>query len=423
VSLELHRAASSLSRNRNFNVFWAGQTFSFLGDAISIVAIPLLILEITGSLTQMGAVTALYGAGSLVAGIAAGPIVDHFDRRKVMIRCDLGRAIVYALVPVGWWLAGAQLWLVYAVAFVGSALAMVFGVAYITAVANLVDRDQIVDANGRLQSTYALAFVLGPFLAGLVSNAFGPSLAIGLNGFTYLASASSLLFVRLRRAAAERPHGEHGSPMQEFLAGIRFLIGSPLFRWLTILVGALAFASTGVTDLVIFYLKQNLGQSDRTVGIVFGIASIGTMLSGLLTPRLRRSLGFAVCLIGGFILEGTAMLLLGVSASILLLAGIWAIAAFGSSTRGIVTMTVRQELTPDHLLGRVTAAFWTVFQVPGPLGALALTAFGARVGARTALLVVGVFTLGVALVAFFTPVRAFSPTAEGVQGETAAMIP
>jgi hypothetical protein len=60
----------------------------------------------------------------------------------------------------------------------------------------------------------------------------------------------------------------------------------------------------------------------------------------------------------------------------------------------------------------VTAAFWTVFQVPGPLGALALTAFGARVGARTALLVVGLFVLLVALLALFTPVRAFAPTVE-----------
>jgi MFS family permease len=288
---------------------------------------------------------------------------------------------------------------------------MLFGVAYITAVANLVDRDQIVDANGRLQATYALAFILGPFLAGVISGHFGPTLAIGLDGFTFLASALSLSFVRLRRASAERAE-TRGTHAQEFLAGVRFLFESPLFRWLTILVGALAFVSTGVTDLIIFYLKEDLGQNDRIVGIVFGVASIGTMLSGLLTPRLRRRFGFGVCLIGGFALEGLAMVFLGASASIALLAGIWAFAAFGGSTRGIVTMTLRQELTPDHLLGRVTAAFWTVFSVPGPLGALALTAFGDRVGARTALLVVGVFVLAVAFVALFTPVRAFSPAVE-----------
>src|SRR5690606_8626780 len=121
--------------------------------------------------------------------------------------------------------------------------------AYITAVSNLVDRDQIVDANGRLQASYALAFILGPFLAGIVSAQFGSALAIGLVGFAFLASAISLTFVRLRRASAERPAGERGSTMEEFLAGVRFLFASPLFRWLTILIGALAFVSTGVTDL------------------------------------------------------------------------------------------------------------------------------------------------------------------------------
>jgi MFS family permease len=398
-------AAQSLNRNRDFNVFWAGQTLSFVGDAFSTVAIPLLILQLTGSLTQMGVVTALIGAGSLLAGIAAGPIVDRVDRRQLMIRCDLGRAIVYALVPIGWALLGPQLWLVYGVTLLGSALAMLFGVAYITAVVNLVDREQIVDANGRLQATYALAFILGPFLAGVVSGHFGPALAIGLDGVTFLASAVSLSLLRLRRAAAERAETADGGRSQEFLAGVRFLFGSPLFRWLTILVGAVAFASTGVTDLVIYYLKHDLGQNDQLVGLVFGIASIGTMLSGLLVARLRRGYGSAVCFIGGFILQGIAVLLLGVSTSTLILAAIWGIAAFGDSTRGIVTMTLRQELTPDHLLGRVTAAFWTVFSVPGPLGALVLTHFGERVGARTALLVVGVFIVCIGAVAVFTPVR------------------
>lgn len=407
-----HRPGQSLNRNRDFTVFWAGQTLSFLGDAFSIVAIPLLILEVTGSLTQMGVVTALYGVGSLFAGIAAGPIVDRVDRRKLMIRCDLGRALVYGLVPVGWWLAGPQLWLLYAVTLIGAALAMLFGVAYITAVTNLVDKEQIVDANGRLHASHSLVFILGPLLAGLVSAQFGPSLAIGLDGVTFLASALSLSLLRLRRAIAERPptaEGGRAGRTQEFLAGVRFLFGSPLFRWLTILVGALAFASTGVTDLVIFYLKEDLGQGDRIVGIVFGVASIGAMLSGLLVSRLRRRYGFAVCFIGGFFLEGVALLLLGVSPSVAFLAPVWALAAFGSSTRGVVTMTLRQELTPDHLLGRVTTAFWTIFSVPGPLGAVVLTAFGERVGTRTALLLVGVFILIVGAIALVTPVNAFAP--------------
>jgi MFS family permease len=399
-----------LNRNRDFNVFWAGQTLSALGDAISIIAIPLLVLEVTGSLLAMGAVTALYGVGSLVAGVVGGPIVDRVDRRKLMIGADLARAGLYALVPLCWLLFGPQLWLVFGVALLGSALAMLFGVAYITAVANLVDRDQMTEANGRLQASYALAFALGPLVAGIVSARYGSAAAIGVDALTFLASALSLRFVRLRRAAAQRPAGsEPGGRSQEFLAGIRFLIEDPIFRWLTVLTGGLAFAATGIADLLIFYVKEDLGQSDRVVGIVFGVASLGAVASGLLVSRMRSRLGFGVCFAGGLALQGVALLAIGAAPAIAVVAALSTLSTFGDSTRGVLTMTLRQELTPDHLLGRVTAAFWTVFSVPGPLGALALTAFGTRVGTTTAITAAGAFVLFLAVLSLFSPVRVRDP--------------
>ncbi|HYO30537.1 MAG TPA: MFS transporter [Thermomicrobiales bacterium] len=397
-----------LGRNRDFTVFWVGQTFSVLGDAFSIIAIPLLVLEATGSLTMMGLVTAFYGVGSLVAGILGGPLVDRVDRRKLMIRCDLGRFALYLLVPLGWWLFGPQLWLVFLVATLGSGLAMVFGVAYITAVANLVDRDQITEANGRLQVSYALAFAIGPLLAGLVSERYGTVAAVGIDACTFLVSAGSLAFVRLRRAAAERRH-EEGGRSQEFLAGVRFLLVHPIFRWLTILTGGLAFASTGITDLLIYYVKEDLGQGDRVVGLLFGVASLGAVASGLLVARLRVRFGWGASFVGGLVVQGLALLAIGAVPSVAGIALLTGLSIFGDSTRGVLTMTLRQELTPDHLLGRVTAAFWTVFSVPGPIGALALTAFGERVGTPVALSTVGVGILGLAGLALASPVRAREP--------------
>lgn len=405
--------ARSLRRNKDFNVFWAGQTLSALGDAISLIAVPLLVLEATGSLLAMGVVTALYGVGSLVAGVIGGPIVDRVDRRRLMIGCDLVRCGLYAVVPVCWLLFGPQLWLVYLVALLGSGLAMVFGVAYITAVANLVDRSQITDANGRLQASYALAYALGPLVAGLVSARFGTATAVGVDALTFLASAGSLRFVRLRRAAADRPkEGETGGRSQEFLAGIRFLIEDPIFRWLTVLTGGLAFAATGINDLLIYYVKEDLGQGDRVVGIVFGVASLGAVVSGLLVSRMRARLGFGLCFVGGLALQGLALLAIGAAPAIAAIAVLATVSTFGDSTRGVLTMTLRQELTPDHLLGRVTAAFWTVFSVPGPLGALALTAFGARVGTPTALTVAGAVVLAIAALSLLSPVRVRDPGAE-----------
>jgi MFS family permease len=401
--------SSSLAGNREFNLFWAGQTLSALGDAFGMIAIPLLVLEATGSLTMMGVVTALHGVGSLIAGIIGGPIVDRADRRKLMIRCDLGRFLLYLVIPFGWLLFGPQLWLVFVVTLLGAGLQMVFGIGYITAVTNLVDRGQITDANGRLGASYAVAFTLGPLLAGVMAERFGTAYAIGVDAFTFLISALSLSMIRFRRAAADRPAVSEGRK-QELLAGVKFLFASPLFRWLTFITGGIAFFSTGIYDLLIYYVKEDLSQPTQVVGLVFGVSSIGAVVSGVLLARLRRSLGYGVLYIGGLILQGVALLLIGVAPAVAIISVLATFSAFGEATRGTLTMTLRQELTPDHLLGRVTAAFWTIFSVPGPLGALVLTQFGERVGTPVALSVVGAFVLLLGAFAWFSPMNARSPS-------------
>ncbi|MFM9105313.1 MAG: MFS transporter [Chloroflexota bacterium] len=401
-------ALRPLHRDRNFALFWAGQTLSALGDAFGLIAVPLLVLEITGSLAMMGLVTALHGVGSLIAGIFGGPIVDRADRRKLMIRCDLARFVLYLLIPLGWLLFGPQLWLVFAVTVLGAGLQMVFGIGYITAVANLVDRSRITEANGRLGASYSLAFALGPVLAGLVASRFGAAAAIGVDAFTFLASAASLGMIQLRRAAAVRPEDD-GGRRQEFLAGVTFLFATPLFRWLTFITGGMAFFATGIHDLLIYYVKQDLAQPPQVVGLVFGVASIGAIASGLLLARMRRSLGYGVCYVGGLLLQGAALLLIGVAPAVAIIAALATVSAFGDATRGMLTMTLRQELTPDHLLGRVTAAFWTIFSVPGPLGALALTQFGERVGTPVALSVAGAFVAALGILALFSPMNAREP--------------
>jgi MFS family permease len=80
-----------LLHNRHFNIFWAGQTLSAIGDAVALIAIPLLVLQVTGSVAQMGLVTATVGVGTIIAGVIAGPIADRVDRRRFMIGCDLAR--------------------------------------------------------------------------------------------------------------------------------------------------------------------------------------------------------------------------------------------------------------------------------------------------------------------------------------------
>ncbi|HEY3994170.1 MAG TPA: MFS transporter, partial [Ktedonobacteraceae bacterium] len=386
-----------LWRNRYFTIFWAGQTLSVLGDAFATIAIPLLVLQATGSVAVMGLVTAVFGVAQVVTGLFAGWLADRLDRRRLMIFCDVARTLLYFSIPLGWWLSGPHLWLIFAVVALGSALGMIFQVTYITAVANLVDPDQLNEANSRLQATQAIAFILGPILAGLISGLFGPSVAISVDALSFTVSALSILFLRLRpvaqvsplellraetpeQAALPRETRTRGSLGQEFLAGLRFLWQQPVLRSLTIMLFLTGLLSSGALDIFIFHIKHDLGQNDSMVGLVFGLASIGGVVAGVLAPRLRRYWGFAVCWMIGMIAQFVALALIGISASLLLI-GLLAVAfTFSSTLTGICSISLRQQVTPDYLLGRVTSAFWTLTSAPAPIGAALFTALTGHIG-------------------------------------------
>ena len=403
--------ALPLSHNRNFNIFWLGQSLSALGDGFGFIALPLLVLQATGSVAQMGLVTATFGIAQLIAGVFAGPLVDRVNRRQLMILCDVARTILYLAIPLYWGLVGPQLWLIFVVTALFGALSNVFSIAYITAVANLVDKAQITSANGRLQTTGALAFIIGPMLAGLVSAAFGPATAIGIDAATFAISALTLMLLRLRQAAAVRPASEDGkSKLAEALAGVKFLWQQPVLRAVTLFFLIVNAMLAGANDLFIYYLKHGLSWSDNGVGLVFGASSLGAILGGVLVATLRRNLGFGVCFLGGQVVFALSLVGFGVvppTFIIYLLLG--AGTAFGSSIQGICSMSLRQEITPDHLLGRVTAAFYTLVMALGPVGAAITTAIAASVGALPVIVAMGLIMIVFAAIGLFTPLAAKHP--------------
>ncbi len=380
------RPAALLWRNRGFNILWAGQTLSVLGDSFALVALPLLVLQATGSVAQMGFVTGVNGVGQLVAGVFAGVIVDRVDRRRLMIACDVARCGLYALIPLWWALRGPTFWLIYLVVIGAAVLSMGFQVAYMTAVANLVDRNQITDANARLQVTYSVAYVIGPALAGLVSARTGPITAIGFDALTFAISAASLLFIRLRvtppdvlAVAAVARAAE--SRFSEVIAGARYLWQEPTLRAITWLTSLEALLIGGALDLFIFHLKHDLGQGDTSVGVTLGLASIGAALGSAAAPWLRRRFGFGTTWISGFAFSGLALALVGPAPDAALVAAFASCFTLGDSVRAILQISLRQELSPDHLLGRVTAAFWTIGAVPMSLGAALTASIAQRFGA------------------------------------------
>lgn len=394
----------SLGRDRSFVTYWIAQAVSAAGDSFAYLAVPLLVLHATGSVARMGLLTAVAGVASVGAGVFGGVLVDRFDRRTLMIVADLARLVLYGLIPLVW-LAGPQVWLLFVVLPICEAVGMVCQVASVTAVRNLVDRDRITEANGRLHATYAAAAVVGPLLAGLVSARFGPAAAVGVNAASFALSAVGLRFVRLRPSDPDVATPARERPLAEFLAGARFLWRQPVLRSLTALLSVFIFLTFGLTDVLIYHVKHDLGGSDRTVGTVLGLATLGTVAGALLVAPLRRRLGFGATWIGATGLSGVAVAGIGFAGTVPALTVVAAVHLCAVSVGGICSMSLRQEITPDHLLGRVTSAFWSTHFSLGPAGAALLTWAAGRYGAAVVCLAAGAGCLLVAVGGCCGPVR------------------
>jgi MFS family permease len=430
-------ARSPLWRDRRFCVFLTSQTLSVAGDSFALIAVPLLILRATGSVAQMGLLTGAAGVAAVVAGIFAGILVDRLDRWLLMAACDLARMVLYGLIPLVWAI-GPQVWLLYVILPLCAALGMIFQVGYVTVVPALSGPARITEANGLLYGAASTAAIAGPLLAGLLSAALGPAAAIAVDAFSFAFSAAGVLLIRrsfsASRTASTNPLASGGriadggsatpsatgtpdtarepdreSPWRELLAGARFLWQQPVLRALTVLLTFFIFATEGLPDVLIFYLKHDLSQGDGIVGVVLGVAALGTVVGALVVAPLRRRLGFGACWTGSVLLCGLAVGGLGMSGSVPPVALLAAVYLGCTSVAGICSMSLRQQVTPDHLLGRVTAAFWTIHFSLGPVGVALLTWAAGHFGVEAACLASAAACLLLGAAALLTPIRQRTP--------------
>ncbi|MGH3658262.1 MAG: MFS transporter [Micromonosporaceae bacterium] len=393
---------------RDFGIFWTAETLSTFGASFSLVAVPLLVLDATGSVVQMGLLTGLLGTSNLLTGVFAGVIADRFERRTLLIVCNVAQAVLFGLIPLVW-LVATPIWLLYVVVPLAGVFAMVFRVTYVTVIPRLVGPGEITRANGWLSASFAAGGVIGPVCAGVISGQFGPTTAIAVDAVSFAVAAVALRFVRLRAAPAPAEGTTAAGSWRDLLVGARFLWRHPVLRALTILLTVLIFFWQGLVDLIVFYLKHDLSQPDSTVGYVLAVAATGTFIGSLTVARLRRRLGFGAAWIGSTALCGLAIAAIGFTHSVTGIA-VLAMVAFGATAiGGICSMSLRQEVTPDALLGRVTSAFWTIHFALGPIGAAVVTMVASRFGVSVAVGLSGAASLVIAACAVLTPVRLARP--------------
>ncbi|MFF8731761.1 MFS transporter [Streptomyces sp. NPDC015171] len=386
-------ASASLLRNQQFNFYWAGQTLSAFGNAFGTLALPLLVLDLTGSLVQMGLVSMIYGVLRLVAGVVVGPVIDRVDRTRLMIWCDLGRLVTYGSVPVVWWVE-PQLWLIYVCAAVGAGLGLTFQVAHVSMVQELVPAEQIVDANGRLEASNSFSYLVGPIAAGSLSAVAGPDIAVGIDALTFAGSALSVWLLRSISLQVSDPNADPYATRSDgwlatFRAGVAFLWSNQALRWLTVLLTLFTFVTVSADDLLVYWLRDSLHSKSWVTGLVFAAAALGSLIAAMAAGPLYRRFGFVRCWFGGFFLVAVSVGLLPLTADAMSVAVVGFLFGLGSTLGGICSMSLRQQITPPRITGRVTGAFWTITTSLAPVGAVAMTSACAQWSVKAVLLPVG----------------------------------
>jgi MFS transporter, ENTS family, enterobactin (siderophore) exporter len=375
----------SLRRNRDFLVVLFGQGISSFGDAISNTAMPLLVLALTGSGFAMGIVGVLSTLPDLLVGLPAGAYADRWDRRRMMLGADLGRAVLTALVPVSVWIGGPTLAVIIGVAFPLNVLRVLWLAAYTAAVPGLVGRDQVPRANGIFEAVFNVGWIVGPALAGLLASVIGPGATIAIDAVTFLVSAFALLLVRRPLKPERRAVQTH--LVADVREGIRYVVRQPTLRAVIALWTTTSVITAGLTSVLIFYLTIDRGDGSQAVGIVLSAFAVGSLGGSLLAARLAPRAVGRVMLLGALGFGLTLLVSVGSPVPVMVVAAL--LAGVLNANVLVAYVSLRTLLSPDALLGRVGATARTVSVGLMPVGSLVAGLALDAVGGAVTLAVMG----------------------------------
>jgi MFS family permease len=351
--------------------FWTGQTISNLGSSFTFLALPLLVFQLTGSAVNLAATTAAYFVPYLLFGLVIGAWVDRVDRKRMMILVDFGRAAVIASIPALAAVDALSVWWIYAATFLTATLTIAFDSGEFAAVPSLVDREDLVTANGRIQASYQGAQFIGPILAGgLLGAGLDVEDVLLVDAASFLVSAAALGMVRGSFNAPGDPEREPTSLRRDVVEGLRYVLGHPVLRNISLMMAMFNFVGTTTIAQLVLFAKERLDASNAEVGFLFSAGSAGIVVLGLLAGRIRRRLSFSVAALGALMLYGVLTFVFAWTEMYWLALPLWGLISGLGIFFNINTISLRQEIVPSHMLGRVVSIAGVLAWSAIPLGTL-----------------------------------------------------
>jgi MFS family permease len=376
---------------RDFRLLWTGMTLSALGDSISLVALLWLVYQTTGSARQLGWFVATYTAPVAVGGLVAGSVLDRFDRRAVLLADNLVRGAAFAVVPLLYHAHALALWHLYLVAALFALFKMVPLAGVPAMIPQLVPPGELDSANALESIGYGVATLAGPAAAGILLTRLNGADVVAVDAATYFAFAA--LLWRLRRATGHADADTGAAPAAAgggagLLPALRFIVGEPAIVATTVMFMLFNVGLGIILVLLPVYARTVLTVGGGASG--FGVLSsalaggelAGAAAAGMVSSRwpLGRAIAASQLAAGAFLLGLVALPQLPGAVAFL------ALSAFCSGPLTVWAQTLRMQLIPAHLRGRVFGLLRTSMQATPPLGGLAASLLLAGPGLRQAVL-------------------------------------
>jgi MFS family permease len=382
-----------LWRNRNYLLLQGGQTVSYIGNQQQSIALPLLVLALTGSVVQAGIAVSLSTIAVLVVSPLAGALIDKWNRKRTMLICDAGRMFITLTIPLAFWFHALTMLQIYIVVTIAGVLGTMFNVANTAALPNVVTREQLPVALSQSQAAYSCVRTFGSLLGGTLYS-LGEIFPFIVNVFSFGASVFSLGLIRGNFQS--RREGS-SLPLHKAVAeGFSWLWKQPLLRFLTLVNGADSLRY-GAGYLVILVLARELHTSSSGIGAIFTAAAVGALLGNLVSNWVRRYMSFGTIAIGMLWLEALMFPLYAIAPNALIMGFIAAAEEFVGPIYTISLNSYRLMATPDSMRGRTSSTVQFVMQGAQSVGAIMGGIVIQGVGAKWSALLLGVWLVLLAI--------------------------
>ncbi len=386
-------------RNKNYQLYFAGQLVSLIGTWLQIVAQGWLVLELTNSAFLIGLVAAISTFPTLLFSLFGGVIVDRFSKQKIIFFTQFASMVLAFVLGILTVLKIVNVWEIMVLSFLLGVVNAIDMPARQAFTVEMVGKEDMASAIALNSGIFNSARVIGPSIAGFLIAFWGAGGAFLANGISYVAVIVALFYIKPRGAAIPRTHPH---PIKAIKEGVVYSFSHPMIRMLLILTGVVSVFGWSYTTILPIITKQTFHMGPEGLGYLYSISGLGALLATFLVSAFSNKVSSLKFILGGNAIFAISMFLFTFSQSFATAAPILFIAGIGLLAQFSTINTTIQHLVEDKYRGRVMSIYTLMFVGLFPLGNFEIGFLTEHFGANFAIRfgAVVVFLFGI-LIYFF----------------------